>query len=117
MKRRQLFGTLALLLGPAQIVRGATILAVRVWPAEEYTRVTIESDAALAEKHFLAENPYRLVIDIDGLELSPALRELVGKVRPDDPFIQGVRPFLRQLDLADPAQRRLYEENRPPWVR
>jgi N-acetylmuramoyl-L-alanine amidase len=32
-----------------------------------------------------------LVIDIDGLELSPALRELVGKVRPDDPFIAGLR--------------------------
>src|SRR5512143_2751528 len=24
---------------------------------------------------------------------------------------------LRQLDLADPVQRRLYEENRPPWAR
>ena len=32
-------------------------------------------------KHFLAENPPRLVVDIDGLELSPQLRELVGKVR------------------------------------
>ncbi|WP_128000233.1 N-acetylmuramoyl-L-alanine amidase [Piscinibacter defluvii] len=115
MKRRQLFGTLALLLGPAQIVRGATILAVRVWPAEEYTRVTIESDAALAEKHFLAENPYRLVIDIDGLELSPALRELVGKVRSDDPFIQGVRVGQNQprvvrlvIDLKQPTAPQLF---------
>ena len=64
---------------------------MRVWPAEEYTRVTIESDAALSEKHFLAENPSRLVIDVDGLELSPQLRELVGKVKSDDPFIAGVR--------------------------
>ena len=39
----------------------------------------------------MAENPGRLVIDIDGLELSPALRDLVGKVRSDDPFIAGVR--------------------------
>ncbi|MCW5663045.1 MAG: N-acetylmuramoyl-L-alanine amidase [Piscinibacter sp.] len=115
MKRRQLFGTLALLLGPTQIVRGATILAVRVWPAEEYTRVTIESDAPLAEKHFLAENPYRLVIDIDGLELSPALRELVGKVRPDDPFIQGVRVGQNQprvvrlvIDLKQPTAPQLF---------
>ena len=91
MRRREVLGTLVLLLGPAQIVRGATIVAVRVWPAADYTRVTIESDAALSEKHFLADNPQRLVIDIDGLELSPALRELVGKVRPDDPFIAGVR--------------------------
>jgi len=84
-------GSLVLLLGTAQIARGATIVAVRVWPADDYTRVTIESDMPLSEKHFLAQNPQRLVIDIDGLELSPALRELVGKVRPDDPFIDGVR--------------------------
>ena len=84
-------GSLSLLLGTAEIAHGASIVAVRVWPASDYTRVTIESDAALSEKHFLADNPQRLVIDIDGLELSPALRELVGKVRSDDPFIEGVR--------------------------
>ncbi|WP_298830988.1 N-acetylmuramoyl-L-alanine amidase [uncultured Piscinibacter sp.] len=84
-------GSLVLLLGPAEIAHGASIVAVRVWPAEDYTRVTIESDAALTEKHFLAQNPPRLVIDVEGLELSPALRELVGKVRGDDPFIAGVR--------------------------
>ncbi|MBP6543922.1 MAG: N-acetylmuramoyl-L-alanine amidase [Piscinibacter sp.] len=84
-------GSLVLTLGAAQIARGATIVAVRVWPADDYTRVTIESDTPLSEKHFLAANPQRLVIDIDGLELSPALREIVGKVRSDDPFIEGVR--------------------------
>jgi N-acetylmuramoyl-L-alanine amidase len=84
-------GAVALMLGGADIACGASIVAVRVWPAPEYTRITIESDAALSEKHFLAENPNRLVIDIDGLELSPALRDIVGKVRSDDPFIAGVR--------------------------
>ncbi|WAC70901.1 N-acetylmuramoyl-L-alanine amidase [Roseateles sp. SL47] len=69
----------------------ASILAVRVWPADDYTRVTLESDRALAAKSFLAAHPDRLVIDIDGLELSPDLRELLGKVRPDDPFIAAVR--------------------------
>ena len=84
-------GTLALTLGTREIALGAAIVAVRVWPADEYTRITIESDAALAEKHFLAEKPSRLVIDVEGLELSPQLRELIGKVRADDPFIAGVR--------------------------
>jgi len=84
-------GALALGLGAADIAWGAAILAVRVWPAADYTRVTIESDAALSERHFLAAGPDRLVIDVDGLELSPQLRELVGKVRADDPFIAGVR--------------------------
>ncbi len=84
-------GTLALALGTRELAFGAAIVAVRVWPADEYTRITIESDAALSEKHFLAANPARLVIDVDGLELSPQLRELIGKVRSDDPFIAGVR--------------------------
>jgi N-acetylmuramoyl-L-alanine amidase len=115
MNRRDMLGTLVLLLGPAQIVRGATIVAVRVWPAEDYTRVTIESDAALSEKHFLARDPQRLVIDIDGLELSPALRELVGKVRSDDPFIEGVRVGQNQprvvrlvIDLKQPTAPQLF---------
>ena len=84
-------GSLALLLGAREIAWGASIIAVRVWPAADYTRVTIESDAALSARHFLATAPDRLVIDVDGLELSPQLRELVGKVRADDPFIAGVR--------------------------
>ena len=84
-------GALVLLLGAREIAFGAAIVAVRVWPADEYTRVTIESDAELSVKHFVIENPTRLVVDIDGLELSPALRELVGKVGSDDPFITGVR--------------------------
>ncbi len=85
-------GSAVLLLGVAEIARGATIVAVRVWPAADYTRVTIESDALLAARHFVtAEGALRLVVDIDGLELNLALRELVGKVRPDDPYIAGVR--------------------------
>ena len=84
-------GALVVGLGAGEIAWGAAIMAVRVWPAADYTRVTIESDAALTERHFLAAGPDRLVIDVDGLELSPQLRELVGKVRADDPFIAGVR--------------------------
>ena len=52
-------GALALRLGARELAFGAAIVAVRVWPADDYTRVTIESDAPLAEKHFLAENPSR----------------------------------------------------------
>ena len=83
-------GTLLLLLAPPW-VRGAGIVAVRLWPAREYTRVTIESEGELAANHLLTEAPFRLAVDINGLELDGALRELVGKVRPDDPFIAGVR--------------------------
>ncbi len=83
--------TLAVLLGAGELARGAGIVAVRVWPADDYTRVTIESDALLAARHFVTGSPERLVVDVDGLELGSALRELVGKVRADDPFIAGIR--------------------------
>lgn len=93
MKRRTLLhgGSLALLLSQADIAWGATIVAVRVWPAADYTRVTIESDTALKTVPLFVANPPRLAVDIEGVELNPALRELVGKVRSDDPFITGVR--------------------------
>ena len=84
-------GALVLVLGTSELARGATIVAVRVWPAADYTRVTIESDGALSARHFIAENPSRLVIDVDGLDLSAELRELVGKVQADDPFIANLR--------------------------
>jgi N-acetylmuramoyl-L-alanine amidase len=87
----QRMGSVLLLLGAPHIASGASIVAVRVWPARDYTRVTIESDTALSATHFITAAPYRLVVDIIGLELNPALRELVGKVRADDPYIAGVR--------------------------
>ena len=93
MKRRNLLqsGALVLLLGAQHLARGATIVAVRVWPAPEYSRVTIESDTALKAKQFLIDKPPRLVVDIEGLELSAALKELVAKVGPADPSIAGIR--------------------------
>ncbi|MEN9630413.1 MAG: N-acetylmuramoyl-L-alanine amidase AmiC [Pseudomonadota bacterium] len=103
-------GSLVLLLGASRLAHGAAIVAVRVWPAQAYTRVTIESDQPLAARHFLTEGPNRLVVDIDGLELSPQLKDLVGKVRPDDPYMAGVRvgqyqPRLVRLviDLKQPV--------------
>lgn len=84
-------GSVVLLLGAQQIARGATILAVRVWPAPEYSRVTIESDTKLVAKQFFVTTPPRLAVDIEGIDLSPELRELVAKVKPDDPNIAGIR--------------------------
>lgn len=84
-------GALVLAFGAVHRAWGAAIVGVRIWPAEDYTRVTLESDQALNARHQLLQNPPRLLVDIDGLTLDPALRELVGKVRPDDPYIAGVR--------------------------
>jgi N-acetylmuramoyl-L-alanine amidase len=93
MKRRDFIGqgTLVLLLGRAQIARGATIVGVRMWPAPEYTRLTIESDGQLTSTQTVMVQPPQLAVDIHGLDLTPQLEELVGKVRPEDPFIADVR--------------------------
>ncbi len=84
-------GALVLLLGRAHLARGASIVAVRVWPAPDYTRVTIESDSPLTSKQLVVTSPPRLAVDIEGIDLNPALRELVAKVQADDPFIAGIR--------------------------
>ena len=93
LKRRVLLqgGSIALMLGVHQIARGATILAVRVWPAADYTRVTIESDARLHSQQLVVGSPPRLAVDIEGIDLNPELRELVGKIKPGDPYINGLR--------------------------
>jgi N-acetylmuramoyl-L-alanine amidase len=87
-------GSVLLLLGRAELTFGAEILAVRLWPAEDYTRVTLESDRPLKAQHFVlqeeAASP-RLVIDIEGLTLDAALKDIVSHVQPDDPYLAKVR--------------------------
>ena len=84
-------GFLALSLGASHMVRGATMMAVRIWPAADYTRVTLESDKPLQTRQSFIASPPRLAVDIEGMELNPALRELVGKVQASDPNIAGIR--------------------------
>jgi N-acetylmuramoyl-L-alanine amidase len=93
MKRRDVLasGSLVLLLGRQQLARGASIVAVRIWPAPDYSRVTIESDSKLIARQTFVASPPRLAVDIEGIDLIPTLRELVAKVRNDDPNIAGIR--------------------------
>jgi N-acetylmuramoyl-L-alanine amidase len=93
VKRRTLLqaGGVVLTLGTIELAHGATILTVRVWPAPEYSRVTIESDGALKATPQFVPTPPRLALDIEGIVLNPALKELVAKVRADDPNIAGIR--------------------------
>ena len=95
-KRRELLKRIAqtsalIFLGPSQIAWGAKLMAVRIWPAEDYTRVTLESDQVLKVNHQLLTNPHRLVVDVEGLELNNTIKELVAKVNSNDPYIAQVR--------------------------
>jgi N-acetylmuramoyl-L-alanine amidase len=86
-------GSLVLALAPLHIARGANLLGVRVWPARDYTRVTLEHDEPLKFTHFMIREtpPLRLVVDVEGIELTPGFRDLVAKVEPNDPYIGLIR--------------------------
>jgi len=84
-------GTLLLSVMGTAPARAAQIVGVRVWPAEEYTRVTLENDSNLKTSHFLVKDPERMVVDIEGIDLNPALKSLVAKIQSNDPYIRQVR--------------------------
>ena len=77
--------------GYAVTNRNPGILAVRVWPAADYTRVAIEHNAPLKFTQFMVENPDRLVVDLEGIEFNSVLEGLANKVAPDDPNIKLLR--------------------------
>jgi N-acetylmuramoyl-L-alanine amidase len=106
MKRRSLVqhGALVLTLGLLQRTalgaQSPTILTVRVWPAPDYSRITIESDGALSASQTVITSPPRLAVDIAGVMLNPALKELVAKVKADDPNINGIRVGQYSADVV-----------------
>jgi N-acetylmuramoyl-L-alanine amidase len=69
----------------------AQVTSTRIWPARDYTRLTIESKTALRYTLFALKDPERLVLDIEGAELGAALAELHGKVTEGDPYIEKLR--------------------------
>jgi len=94
-RRRQILragaSTLVLGLVAPRLAWASSVLGVRVWPARDYTRVTIESDQPLQNAQQLLQGPDRLVVDLNGLDLDQALKDLVSKITPNDPQIQSVR--------------------------
>ena len=68
-----------------------TISATRVWPAQDYTRITLESAAPLQFQLLALKNPDRLALDIDGINVNAALEELSNKIGGNDPYVKSVR--------------------------
>src|SRR3954471_18273363 len=97
----------------------AQIVSSRIWPARDYTRLTLESKSAVKHSMFTVKDPERLVLDLETDELAPALTELPGKVAPDDPYIKGLRVARNRpgiirlvLDLKTDVKPQLF--NLPP---
>jgi N-acetylmuramoyl-L-alanine amidase len=86
-------GRLVLALLAVLYVAGAQaqVLSTRIWPARDYTRLTLETRGELKHSVFSVKDPERLVLEIETGEVTPALAELQSKVTADDPYIQGLR--------------------------
>ena len=104
-----------LLLREIDIAWGAKILGVRIWPSEDYTRITLESDTPLPITQQILTNPDRLVVDVQGMELNATLKDLVAKVKPNDPYVSQIRigqfqPGVMRLvfDLKEPVKPQLF---------
>ena len=93
-RRRLLQGAGAMwLLSVSQVGLAAAshVIAVRIWPASTYTRVTVESNRVLKYKQFALSNPDRLVVDIEGVNLNSVLKGMGAQIRADDPYIKSAR--------------------------
>jgi N-acetylmuramoyl-L-alanine amidase len=82
---------LHLLLWLPQVHAAITISSTRIWPAQDYTRLTIESKKPVRHNMFTISNPDRLVIDLEDVALDKTLNELTQKVGNDDPYIKSLR--------------------------
>ncbi len=95
MQRRRFmkFGgaAMALLVSRVGFAAETSILAVRVWPSQDYTRVTLEGRDTLKYSHQIVKNPERLVIDLEGAEFNSVIQSLPSKITDSDPYIKLIR--------------------------
>lgn len=104
IKRRRALSTAGSLLTLSVIPKWAyaaspQVLAVRTWPADEYTRVTLELSAPLNAEHFMLDNPNRLVVDLQGITLNQVLNTLSSQIKPNDPYIKSIRIAQNRADV------------------
>ena len=67
------------------------IASARIWPAQEYTRVVLEAPVPVSHEVVLLKDPYRVVLDLEGVDLTPELAQLPLRVQASDPYIAAIR--------------------------
>jgi N-acetylmuramoyl-L-alanine amidase len=70
-------GALLLVFSSAAIAE-TTISAGRVWPAAEYTRITLESATPIKYSLSILKNPDRVVVDLEDITFTSELENLPG---------------------------------------
>ncbi len=76
---------------PAVAPAANQVAQLRVWPAQDYTRVTLESAAPIQYQLLQLKNPERLALDLEDVAVTPPIDELAGKIGAADPYIKTVR--------------------------
>jgi N-acetylmuramoyl-L-alanine amidase len=76
---------------PSLALADTQIASTRLWPAKEYTRATIESASVIRYSVFSVPDPHRIVLDLEGVQASPHLDALAGKVSTSDPYVKSIR--------------------------
>ena len=82
---------LCLLLLPGAALAAMQVTSTRVWPAQDYTRITLESAAPIEHQLMLLKNPDRLVLDLANVAATPTLERLAGQVGASDPYVRAIR--------------------------
>jgi len=67
------------------------IASARLWPAQEYTRLILESPQPVAHQLIALKDPPRVVLDLAGVELTPELAQLPSRVQSTDPYVAAIR--------------------------
>ena len=70
----------------------ADITAARLWPAEDYTRLAVESSSPLRYRIFQLENPPRLVLDIESAGGDSILQKIASRdLTSADAYLKNAR--------------------------
>lgn len=72
-------------------VQANTVTAVRIWPADIYTRITIEAEKPILYKMTTLKDPERVVVDVEDIDLNVVIKALGEKVSESDPYISKIR--------------------------
>jgi N-acetylmuramoyl-L-alanine amidase len=80
-----------LVVPPSVWAAASRIASVRLWPAQEYTRVILEGPAPIPHQLITLKDPHRVVLDLEGVDLAPELQQLPSRLQPADPYIAGSR--------------------------
>ena len=67
------------------------VIATRIWPSPEYTRITLESESIIKYEQMILQNPERIVVDLKNIPIGHALKNLPTEVKVEDPSIRSIR--------------------------